>query len=69
MTRYLSNPEFCKQNNVSLRTAARWRETGDGPAFVRLGGRKINYDARAVEEWAAQRTFRHRADELSRRQK
>ena len=67
--RYYSNLQFCERVNVSSRQAARWRQSGEGPPFVRLGQRKIAYRDVDVEEWAAQRTFRHRADEVSRRQK
>jgi hypothetical protein len=47
-------------------SAQRWRVTGDGPPFVRLGPHKIVYRLSDAETWAAGRTFAHRADELSR---
>ena len=42
----------------------RWRVTGDGPAFIRAGARRVLYRAEAVEAWAASREHRHRAAEM-----
>lgn len=61
---YLLQREFCRKFHVSDRTAERWRTTGDGPPWVRLGQRKIAYRLSDCERWAAERTFRHRAEEL-----
>jgi len=63
---YLTERQFCARYRVSPRTAQRWRVTGDGPPFVRLGPHKIVYRLSDAETWAAGRTFAHRADELSR---
>jgi hypothetical protein len=65
---YLTEREFSDQYNVPARTAQRWRSTGDGPPYVRLGPRRILYRVEDVERWAASRTFRHRAEELATRQ-
>ena len=62
---YLTERQFCERYRVSARTAQRWRVTGDGPPFVRLGPHKIVYRLSDAETWAARRTFAHRADELS----
>ena len=62
---YLSETEFCDRYTIGARTAQRWRLSGDGPPFVRLGPRRIAYRLRDCEGWAAARTFRHRADELA----
>jgi hypothetical protein len=62
---YLDEATFCARYNIRPRTAQRWRLTGDGPAFVRLGPRRIGYRSTDCERWAAERTFAHRADELS----
>jgi hypothetical protein len=64
--RYLTEEEFCKRYHVAARTAQRWRVTGDGPHWVRLGLRKIAYRLADCEKWTADRTFVHRADELAR---
>jgi predicted DNA-binding transcriptional regulator AlpA len=63
---YLTGQQFCQRYRLSRRTAQRWRVTGDGPPFVRLGPHKVVYRLSDVEKWAAARTFAHRADELSR---
>ena len=66
---YLTEAEFAARYlNGARRTAQRWRVTGDGPPFVRLGPRRIAYREADCEAWAASRTFRHRAAELAARQ-
>ena len=63
----LSEAEFADRYlNGARRTAQRWRVTGEGPKFVRLGPRRIAYRLRDCEEWVEARTFRSRADELAR---
>jgi predicted DNA-binding transcriptional regulator AlpA len=64
--RYLTPQQFCAIYNIAPRTAERWRVTGDGPKWVRLGLRKVGYRLSDCEAWAAARTFAHRADELTR---
>jgi hypothetical protein len=64
---YVTEAQFCKIYHVAPRTAQRWRVTGDGPPFVRVGPHKIVYRFSDTEAWAAARTFTHRADELSRK--
>ena len=66
MLKYLTPKQFCETYNTSERTAERWRVTGAGPRFVRVGPRKILYAVADCEAWAAGRTYAHRADELSR---
>lgn len=63
--RYLDESSFCSLYGVRPRTAQRWRVTGDGPAFVRIGPRRIAYRLSDCEAWAARRTFAHRAEELA----
>ena len=64
---YLSEADFCSRFHVKPRTAQRWRQTGiGGPAYVRVGLRRVAYRMSDCERWAASHTFRHRADELSR---
>jgi len=48
------------------RTLERWRLTGEGPPFVRLG-RRIAYRAEDVERWLGSRTYASRAAELAQR--
>jgi predicted DNA-binding transcriptional regulator AlpA len=63
---YLPEREMCKRLNIAPRTAQRWRTTGEGPKYIRLGPRKIAYAEDDCDAYAAERTFAHRADELSR---
>lgn len=51
--------------SIPCRTLQRWRVTGDGPAFIRAGARRILYRREAVEAWAASREHRHRAAEMT----
>jgi predicted DNA-binding transcriptional regulator AlpA len=37
---------------VSERTVERWRSTGEGPAFVRVGPRRVAYRVRDVLSFA-----------------
>ena len=46
------------------RTLERWRSTGEGPPFIRLG-RMVAYREADVERWLASRTFASRAAELA----
>ena len=62
----LGEEEAAKRLSVSVRTLQRWRRTGDGPQFTRLGVRRLGYSEAELSAWAAARTYRHRADELSR---
>jgi predicted DNA-binding transcriptional regulator AlpA len=62
----LTEAEFAGRYHLGRRTVQRWRQTGDGPAWVRLGVRRVLYRMSDCEAWAAARTFRHRADELAR---
>lgn len=62
---YLNESEAAAALGVGRRTLQRWRHTGDGPAFVRAGPRRVIYSAEAIREWAGNRTFAHRAAEMS----
>ena len=52
-TRHLSQIELAARWNISHRTLERWRWTGEGPQFVKLGGRVVyrleDVDAYEVE--------------------
>ncbi len=47
--------------NVSPRSIERWRTTGEGPAFVKVG-RRVLYRQSAVERWLDQKTRLHTND-------
>ncbi len=63
---YLTEEEFAGRYHLGRRTVQRWRQTGQGPPWVRLGARRVLYRLSDCEGWAAERTYRHRADELAR---
>ena len=66
MTRIiLPEAELAKRLNICPRTAMRWRVTGEGPPFIRIGVRRVGYRLADVEAWEAARTFPHRAAEMA----
>ena len=65
MATYLTEAQFCEGWRVAPRSAQRWRVTGDGPPFVRVGPRRILYRLEEVERWAFERTSPHRAAALA----
>lgn len=62
---YLTEREVSERYRIPQRTLEYWRVTGDGPAFTRLGARRIVYAETACEAWATSRTFASRAAEES----
>jgi hypothetical protein len=62
---YLNERDFAARYHIAARTLQRWRGTGEGPPYIRLGPRRIVYPLAAAEAWAAARTFPHRAAELA----
>jgi hypothetical protein len=63
---YIDEDGLWERYLIPPRSAQRWRASGGGPAFVRLGRRRIVYRVADVERWLAEQTFSSRADELSR---
>jgi predicted DNA-binding transcriptional regulator AlpA len=49
--RILRTPEAAEYLGLSPSTLEKKRITGDGPTFVRLGGRRVGYDLHALDEW------------------
>ena len=52
-TRHLSQIELAARWNLSPRTLERWRFTGEGPHFVKLGGRVV-YRLEDIEGYEAE---------------
>lgn len=50
LTDYLDECSLARELRVNRRTLIRWRDTGVGPAFVRIG-RKVLYSRAAVADW------------------
>jgi predicted DNA-binding transcriptional regulator AlpA len=63
-----SERDVARLLGVSVRTLQRWRLDGGGPAFIRLGSRRIGYSDTEIERWAASRSFASLAAELAARQ-
>jgi len=45
-----------RMGRISKRTMDKMRQDGTGPAFIRVGKRRIGYTEQALIEWAAART-------------
>ncbi len=54
----IPEPEAARRLGVSIRTLQRWREDGDGPAFVMLGVRRIGYRPADLDAWVEARVAR-----------
>ena len=63
-TEFLTDAQFCAMMNVTPRTTNEWRRHNTGPAYVRVGPRRILYRRSEVEAWLTSRTFKHRAAEV-----
>ncbi len=62
----LKTKQLSERIQRPVKTLERWRSTGEGPPFIRLG-RMVGYREADVERWLAARTFASRAAELARR--
>lgn len=47
----LSSKEAAQYIGVSHPTLERWRADGEGPAFIKLGARRIGYRISALDRW------------------
>ncbi len=63
--RFLTERDLFSTFNIPARTAQRWRVSGDGPPFVRVGKRRILYRETDISTWMEKRTFASRAAELA----
>lgn len=54
---YLTPKELSDRykGQISQRTLANWRSSGEGPKFTKIGGRVL-YPIQSVEEWERKRT-------------
>jgi hypothetical protein len=51
---YLPDAEFCRQLRITTRTSRKWRQTGEGPPWVAVGG-AIFYPADEFRKWLKRR--------------
>jgi predicted DNA-binding transcriptional regulator AlpA len=63
MTRYLSVTEAAAYLTLSKPLLDRMRLTGGGPSWVRLGPKRVAYDIRDLDAWAAAGRREGRASE------
>lgn len=50
-TKVISEQEAAERIGLSLRTLQRMRENGLGPAYVRMGEKRIGYMEQDLNEW------------------
>ena len=53
----LSTAAVAKYTGLTADTLRKWRMSGDGPKFIRLGPRTIRYRRSAVDEFLTAREF------------
>lgn len=58
-TCYLTPSDLSERWNkqIAVRTLANWRSSGNGPEFIRMGG-KILYPLAKIESWEERNTFK-----------
>ena len=61
---YLREGEAAKRLGVSPRCLQHWRKIGTGPAWVRMGERRIAYRETDLDAWVASRVFPNRDAEM-----
>jgi hypothetical protein len=66
MSKFFDEKGLSAHLSIPRRTLQRWRQSGEGPPYVRAGARRIIYSLDAVSVWAASREYRHRAAEMMR---
>ncbi|MBI4515349.1 MAG: helix-turn-helix domain-containing protein [Deltaproteobacteria bacterium] len=57
----LTETELAERIRIAVPTLRRWRWSGDGPPFVRVG-RCVRYDPAHVRTWLDERTRRSTSD-------
>lgn len=63
MSRELMTPaQLAEKLSVGIGTLANWRYQGKGPSFIKIGPKKVLYDAASVDEWLNSQTYQGTAD-------
>ena len=52
--RLLTERQVGRQLNVSDSAVRRWRRTGEGPPWIRVGKRLVRYDLAELRKWIAE---------------
>ena len=63
-TKHLNQRELAERWNISQRTLERWRWVGDGPQFLKLGGRVV-YRVEDVERYEVEQLRSHTGSSTS----
>ena len=58
----VTTAEASRITGISVCTLHTWRSRGGGPPFLKLGGRSVRYQRRALFKWMAARTRRNTVD-------
>lgn len=53
--------DVAKRPSIGVNTLAKWRLSGSGPAYVKVGAR-VMYEEAAVDAWLASRVRRSTSD-------
>ena len=65
LSQYLTEAQTSERLGLSQRSLQRLRCNGGGPAYTRIGARRVAYLEAGVSAWAASRTFASNAAELA----
>lgn len=52
---HLTVPELAARWSVHTNTLSKWRTTGFGPPFIKLGRKRVLYPLSGVEQWERER--------------
>jgi len=61
----LTEDEAAELLRVKRYTMRKWRRDGNGPRFIRCGGRLVRYTKNDLNSWLATHNFQSNAHELS----
>jgi len=64
-TGFYSEAALAARTGLSRRTLQRFRVSGEGPQWIRLGTRRVAYRESDVQAWSEARTYPHRAAEMA----
>ena len=64
---HLTPEKLAERLATSLRSLERWRVSGEGPRYIRVGARRVLYPMSEVLQWEADRLSASRAAEMARK--
>lgn len=57
MDPFVNEHELAETLQISTATIRKWRVSGKGPQFVKVGGTAVRYSMQAVESWLRTQPF------------